>query len=88
MTIPWDYNRKYIKMCHPLGFQNKEIDELQNRFLKELENFREPWITKEHISLPIFVLSEDGKQSNAVGVLTYYRKSKDGKCFSSHDKIF
>jgi hypothetical protein len=88
INIPLDYSKKDLKMCHPLNFNNKEVNQLQNRFMRDLENFREAWITKEHISLPISVLTDDGKQSTPVGCLTFYRTSRDGKYFSSVDKIF
>lgn len=88
MNIPLDYNKKTFMMSHPQNFQNKDVKDIHNRLLRDLENFREAWITKEHISQPIRVLTDDGKGAHVVGILTYYRKVRDGKAFTSIDKIF
>lgn len=50
MNIPLDYNKKTFMMSHPQNFQNKDVKDIHNRLLRDLENFREAWITKEHIS--------------------------------------
>jgi hypothetical protein len=54
-------------MQHPLGFHNKEIRDFQEKRLRDLESFRETWVTPEHISLPINVITDDGKGWITVG---------------------
>ena len=74
-------------MCHPLGFRNTEVQDFQEKKLRDLESFRETWVTPEHISLPINVITDDGKSNTTVGLLTFYRNIKSSRGFSSVDKI-
>jgi hypothetical protein len=74
-------------MQHPLSFHNKEIRDFQEKRLRDLESFRETWVTPEHISLPINVITDDGKGWITVGLLTFYRDLKGARGFTSIDKI-
>lgn len=57
--------------------------------MKNLDQFREPWITKEHITLPIRCISEDGLQTNSAGMITFYKPTKDNtRPYASYDKMF
>ena len=62
---------------------------MQRKLMKNLDLFIEPWITKEHITLPIRVLAENGLNTNPAGLITFYKPSKSNcRDYQPYDKMF